>query len=243
MEFDRTLSVGANGDHGPIRYFVETYKPGYSIKFRFTGPRGFEDHHGYEIVSATAQSCVLRHTLEMTTHGSAMVSWPVVFRPMHDALIEDSLAVAQASLGHAPRLRPWSAQVWVLRWVISGGRARPQVVAQSDAPKSLPPRHGKAAIELGRDTPQKRLGKRTVPAMTHIALFEAKRQHAHGDVRTIAFRVDGLGFLRFLARLTQIPVVPNRRDARGTARVHRSWQLLFRLFPRSRRESIRNHDV
>ena len=37
MEFDRSLSVGAKGGHGPIRYFVEDYIPGKSIKFRLTG--------------------------------------------------------------------------------------------------------------------------------------------------------------------------------------------------------------
>lgn len=115
MEFDRPLSVGAVGGHGPIRYFVEAYITGQSIRFRFTGPRGFDGHHGYEIVNSGAQGCVLRHTLEMTTRGPAIVSWPLVFRPMHDALIEDSLAVVQASLGHVPRVQPWSAWVRILR--------------------------------------------------------------------------------------------------------------------------------
>jgi hypothetical protein len=126
MEFDRPLSVGAVGGHGPIRYFVEGYTPGESIKFSFTGPKGFRGHHGYEIVKSSAQNCVLRHTLEMVTHGPATVSWPIVFRPLHDALIEDSLAVAQASLGQPPRVQAWSAWVRLLRWVFSRGRARAQ---------------------------------------------------------------------------------------------------------------------
>ena len=98
MEFDRPLSVGAAGGHGPVRYFVEAYVPGNSIKFRFTGPKGFNGCHGYEILNLSAEACILRHTLEMTTHGAAIFSWPIVFRPMHDALIEDSLALGQASL-------------------------------------------------------------------------------------------------------------------------------------------------
>ena len=93
------LGVGANGGHGPIRYFVEAYTPGESITFRFTGPKGFDGFHGFELVSGPNQRVVLRHTLSMTTHGPAVVSWPLVFRPMHDALIEDSLATAQESLG------------------------------------------------------------------------------------------------------------------------------------------------
>ena len=127
MEFDRPLSVGARGGHGPIRYFVEEYVPGTSIRFRFTGPRGFDGSHGYERIGTTADTAVLRHTLDMTTYGLAVLSWPVVYRPMHDALIEDSLATAEASLGHAPQIQLWSSWVRCLRWVVSGGRARAQV--------------------------------------------------------------------------------------------------------------------
>ena len=36
MRFDRPLSVGAVGGHGPIRYVIEAYEPGRSIRFHFT---------------------------------------------------------------------------------------------------------------------------------------------------------------------------------------------------------------
>jgi hypothetical protein len=127
MEFDRALSVGARGGHGPIRYFVEAYVPGESIKFRFTGPKGFDGFHGYERIKTTADTVVLRHTLEMTTHGLAVLSWPVVYRPLHDALIEDSLATAEASLGNTPQIQPWSWWVCLLRWVVSRGKGGAQV--------------------------------------------------------------------------------------------------------------------
>lgn len=127
MEFDHPLSVGATGGHGPIRYFVEEYTPGKSIKFRFTGPKGFDGFHGYEIISAPKQSTVLRHTLKMKTQGLAILSWPWVYRPMHDALLEDSLVTAQASLGLTPQIQVWSLWVKALRWVVSGGKARSQV--------------------------------------------------------------------------------------------------------------------
>jgi len=51
--------------------FVEEYKPGRSIKFRFTKPKGFKGFHGFEVLSNTEPSVVLRHTIEMTLHGSA----------------------------------------------------------------------------------------------------------------------------------------------------------------------------
>jgi hypothetical protein len=127
MAFDRPLSVGAVGGHGPVRYFVEAYTPGRSIRFCFTGPRGFDGYHEFAVLSLSAQSCVLRHTLEMTTRGPAVLSWPIAFRPMHDALLEDSLALAQASLGQPPRVQKWSAWVRVVRCLVSKGKSRAQV--------------------------------------------------------------------------------------------------------------------
>ena len=126
MDFDRPLGVGAKGGHGPIRYFVQEYTPGKSIRFRFTGPKGFDGYHGYEIVSSPQQPVILRHTLKMSTYGSGILSWPLVYRPMHDALMEDSLATAQVSLGLHPTIQPWSQWVRILRWVISRGKGRPQ---------------------------------------------------------------------------------------------------------------------
>ena len=102
--------------------------PGESIKFRFTGPKGFDGFHGYEWVKTLEDTIVLRHTLEMTTRGLAVLSWPVVYRPLHDALIEDSLATAEASLGKAPH-SPTLVVVGsrFLRRIVSRGKARAQV--------------------------------------------------------------------------------------------------------------------
>ncbi len=137
MEFDRPLQVGARGGHGPIRYFIEKYVPGESIKFRFTGPKGFDGFHGFDRVRTTANTAVLRHTLKMTTHGPAILSWPVIYRPMHDALIEDSFAAAEASLGQAPRIQPWSPWVRFLRRVMSRGKARAQAT-RDQRPRGTP---------------------------------------------------------------------------------------------------------
>lgn len=127
MKFHRPLDVGATGGHGPVRYFVEEYKPGHSIKFRFTGPKGFNGFHKYELFQSSGKSVVLRHTLKMSAHGPALFSWPIFFRPLHDAVLEDSLAVAEASLGYAPKMIAWSLWVRFLRWVVWRGKARKQV--------------------------------------------------------------------------------------------------------------------
>ena len=109
------------------KVFFEEYTPGRSIKFRFTGPKGFDGFHGYEIGNRSEQSTVLRHTVNMSSRGPAVLSWALVYRPMHDALLEDSLATAQATLGRTPEIRAWSLWVKALRWVVSGGKAPRQV--------------------------------------------------------------------------------------------------------------------
>jgi hypothetical protein len=126
MTFDRALGIGAAGGHGPVRYVVEAYTPGHAIRFRFTGPRGFDGFHSFQVVGTPGGSGILRHTLSMTAHGAAQLSWPLVFRPLHDALLEDALARAQVSLAERPHVRPWSLWVRLLRRLLSGGKARAQ---------------------------------------------------------------------------------------------------------------------
>ena len=123
MRFDRPLGRGASGGHGPIRYFIESYEPGVRVRFRFTGPRGFDGTHGFESLPLSDGSNLLRHTLEMKARGPAAVTWPLVYRPLHNALIEDSLTKAEKSLGQESKTRHWSLWVRVLRRVLRGGRS------------------------------------------------------------------------------------------------------------------------
>ena len=115
MSFDRPLEVGATGGHGPIRYEVEAYEPGRIVRFRFHAPSGFEGFHAFEVVAAGVQQTTLRHALEMTARGPALFTWPVVFRPLHDALVEDCLDAAARAVGEAPASRRWSVWVRILR--------------------------------------------------------------------------------------------------------------------------------
>lgn len=130
MKFDRPLGEGAAGGHGPIQYFVEEYTPGQSVRFRFTGPDGFNGYHEFQTVVQGTGSTVLRHSLKMTTRGFARLSWPVVFRPLHNALVEDALTTAEASLGLSPRSEPWSPWVRFVRWALTGGKAGPQKISR-----------------------------------------------------------------------------------------------------------------
>jgi len=114
MRFDRPLGHGARGGHGPIGYRVGDYAPGHSVRFAFTRPAGFHGHHEWVLQRVTG-GCELRHTLLMDTAGHATLSWPLIWRPMHDALIEDALHKAAAALGVEEPPPRWSWRVRALR--------------------------------------------------------------------------------------------------------------------------------
>jgi len=115
MRFDRPLAVGAVGGHGPVRYSVEEYCPARMILFRFSAPRGFNGTHRFEVEGQQGHT-VLRHLLEMRATGPARLSWPLFFRPLHDACLEDCLDRATVSLGiDLPHPAHWSIYVRALR--------------------------------------------------------------------------------------------------------------------------------
>ncbi len=119
MRFDRPLGVGAVGGHGPIRYRIEAYEPGRMIRFRFTAPRGFIGTHGLDAEETAPGVVRLRHRLTMRLRGMARLSWPLIFRPLHDALIEDALDCAAAEgAGESVQQRQWSRRVSFLRWLL-----------------------------------------------------------------------------------------------------------------------------
>lgn len=115
MRFDQTLEVGAVGGHGPIRYRVEQYEPGRRALFRFTGPPGLSGTHEWRVVPAGG-GCRIRHSIDGHAGGRMLLVWPLVLRPLHDALIEDALDKAESALTGIPAgPRPWSWWVRLLR--------------------------------------------------------------------------------------------------------------------------------
>jgi hypothetical protein len=109
MRFDRPLGAGARGGHGPIGYVVEWYEPGRAIWLRFTSPRGFHGGHGF-FAHDLEGGTLLEHRLEMRVSGFARLSWPLLYRPLHGALMEDGLWRASLRLGDArdrPRRSRW----------------------------------------------------------------------------------------------------------------------------------------
>lgn len=116
MRFDRPLGPGAAGGHGPIAYVVEEYEPVRRIRFRFTRPRGFVGYHEFRVGPlGRSGDSHLEHRLIMDARGAALVSWLLIFRPLHDALIEDALANAEARLCGTAAPHRWSTWVVLLR--------------------------------------------------------------------------------------------------------------------------------
>lgn len=126
IKFDRPLAVGASGGHGPVRYTVEAYEPGRRIRFRFLAPRGFDGTHEFDLEEIDAKRVRLRHTLVMRARGAARISWPFVFRPLHDALIEDALDCAEnfCATSLPAKRREWTWHVRALRCVMIFLKAR-----------------------------------------------------------------------------------------------------------------------
>lgn len=115
MRFDRPLGAGAAGGHGPVRYTVEHYVPGRWVRFRFTGPRGFDGFHEFT-AHPTPDGTDLVHLLVMNARGPARLTWPLAFRWMHDACLEDCLDRAEHALtGSVADPARWSGRVRLLR--------------------------------------------------------------------------------------------------------------------------------
>ncbi|MFC5905851.1 SRPBCC family protein [Streptacidiphilus monticola] len=98
MRLDAGLCVGSRGGHGPIGYTVASYVPGQWVRFGFVAPRGFDGFHEFTVLPEGSGGTVLRHVLAMRLHGFARLSWPLAFRWLHDALLEECLDRAALAL-------------------------------------------------------------------------------------------------------------------------------------------------
>jgi hypothetical protein len=117
MKLDHGLEVGSDGGHGPVRYKVDRYEPGRLVAFAFTPKFPLDGEHRLEVLAQPDGTTLLRHTIEGTSKSWLRLCWPLCFRWLHDALIEDALDRAEADVAKTPwEPRPLSAQVRFLRW-------------------------------------------------------------------------------------------------------------------------------
>lgn len=96
---DGGIAVASAGGHGPIRYVVEQYEPGRLAKFRFTRPRSWSGSHAFVVWPLPDGRTRLNHTLRMKTRGVGTLLWFLIFRPLHDAVIEDAFDRVAAGRG------------------------------------------------------------------------------------------------------------------------------------------------
>jgi hypothetical protein len=117
MRLDAGLRRGSRGGHGPIRYEVVEHQPGCLVRFRFLSPTTLVGEHAYEL-NTNGTVPVLRHVLRARAEGRMRWQWPLLVKPLHDALIEDSLDRAVATVS-ATTYKPerWSWRVCGLRWL------------------------------------------------------------------------------------------------------------------------------
>ncbi|HEX6674476.1 MAG TPA: SRPBCC family protein [Actinomycetes bacterium] len=116
LRFDRPLGVGARGGHGSVRYTVEEYVPGRLVVFRFSERMGLDGTHRFEVDDREGV-VELRHVLVGRPRGlRTLLSWLLVVRPLHDAVLEDLLDRAELAVsGRVLRPARWSWWVRLLR--------------------------------------------------------------------------------------------------------------------------------
>ncbi|MFC8569984.1 SRPBCC family protein [Streptomyces sp. NPDC057245] len=125
LRFEGPLAVGVPGRHGPVCYVVSHYVPGRWVRFRFTGPEGFDGFHEFSVEGLGAGRSVLRHTLVVRPYGWRWLAWPVAVRPLHDAVFGHVLECAERALaGRAARPVRYGWYVRVLRGVTARRAAR-----------------------------------------------------------------------------------------------------------------------
>jgi hypothetical protein len=124
MRLDGALAPGATGGHGPIHYTLEEYRPGRSVRFRFVPPTGVDGTHELSVIPVDAHRVELRHSMVVSPTGAMRLAWPLAFRWLHDALLEDLLDNAERELtGTVARPARWSPYVRLLRTL---SRRRPR---------------------------------------------------------------------------------------------------------------------
>lgn len=115
MRFKEGLQVGAKGGHGPIKYTVEVLENHERFQFRFTQPKGFHGFHSLEINAIAPNRTEIKHVLRMKTSGTGTFSWLLVYRPLHDALIEDAFDKVENQFTDQTKRTSWSFWVRFLR--------------------------------------------------------------------------------------------------------------------------------
>ncbi len=118
MRLDSGLEAGSKGGHGPVRYRVVRHTPAREVAFAFTPEFPLEGEHRFDVRPGAGGGTILRHSLEGRPGGWMRIGWPLFFRWLHDALVEDALDRAEAEVaGRCWEPRALRAHVRLLRAV------------------------------------------------------------------------------------------------------------------------------
>jgi len=119
MRFKDGLVEGANGGHGPIRYFVKKIMPDESIKFQFTKPTGLMGFHKLEMKEIGENQTEIKHTIDVQTNFVGTLQWNTFIRTLHDALIEDAFDKVENHFSTEKKKTTWSLWVKFLRIILN----------------------------------------------------------------------------------------------------------------------------
>lgn len=123
MRLDAPKDRNGRGGHGPIRYRVIEYAPGRKIVFEFEQralSRGLYGVHYFELDEHADGQVTARHTIDVRLGWPAILLWPILIRPLHDALIEDALDNFERAAGFASARRSdYNTYVSCLRALIA----------------------------------------------------------------------------------------------------------------------------
>ncbi len=126
MELNKGLFEGSSGGHSFIKYTVVEYVPGKRAVFQFDQAgalAAFDGRHYFEIVPRRSH-VLLRHVLEGKCGFKDWVSWHLFIGPLHDALLEDGLDLAENSLTGSTKKTQPSFWVKFLLYMIARQQAR-----------------------------------------------------------------------------------------------------------------------
>ena len=118
MKFNGGLKEGAEGGHGPIKYTVEKYVPGELILFRFLKPTGYHGIHKFEMTGSNNGTTEIKHTIDMNATGMGVLSWAIVIRWLHDALMEDFFDKIENQFSQVQQKTEWTVWVRFLRAIL-----------------------------------------------------------------------------------------------------------------------------
>ena len=125
LELDAPLGKGARGGHGPVRYTVSEYVPGQRVEFRFDESglaAGLDGRHVFEVVERR-QGALLRHVVDAQCSLGDWFKWQLLIGPLHDALLEDSLDLAEQKLqGGIKKPARWTLWTRMLRRLVARRR-------------------------------------------------------------------------------------------------------------------------